>query len=48
MTAYLSGSKELYVEDAALGSFPTLALPTRAITDDAAVAAFVKGRRSHY
>jgi hypothetical protein len=43
VTDYLSAAKEVYIEDAAVGSFSAMALPTRAITDDPAIAAFVKG-----
>ena len=42
VTAYLSAAADVYVEDAALGSYSAMALPTRAITDDAATAALIK------
>ena len=42
VTAFLSASPDVYVEDAALGSYSAMALPTRAITDDAATASFIK------
>ena len=42
VTSHLSAAADVYVEDAALGSYAAMALPTRAITDDGATAAFIK------
>ena len=43
VTAYMGAQETLYIEDAALGSYASMALPTRAITDDPGLAAFIKG-----